>query len=299
MDFRQLEAFAATVDCQSFSAAAEAIYLSQSTISSHISALEKELHVQLIRRTTKKFEVTKEGRRLYEYATAMLRLQHKAVSELSNASKNELHIGVSSVPGQCILPKVLAEYHLIVPEVQFHMAYSESLDIIQKVEEGSLDVGIVGMKIESQCVFEPLAVDELVVASPNTEYFRKRYANKPALKELLREPIIMRTERSGTTYEAEKLLRKLGIRNKELHIVACMNDAEAQRSCVLEGLGVSIVSYRMIREQERRGELLVFRLDECAWTREFYLVFQDSRYLPRAAEAFIDFLRKLSREGKL
>ena len=75
MDFRQLEAFIATVDHQSFSAAADALYLSQPTISSYIHSLERELNTQLIRRTTKKFEVTVNGHQLYEYAVALLRLQ--------------------------------------------------------------------------------------------------------------------------------------------------------------------------------------------------------------------------------
>ena len=78
MDFRQLEAFVSTVEHKSFSAAAAALYLSQPTISSHVHSLEKELRVQLIHRTTKRFEVTSEGQRLYEYAVALLQLQIQA-----------------------------------------------------------------------------------------------------------------------------------------------------------------------------------------------------------------------------
>lgn len=291
MDFRQLEAFVATVNYHSFSAAAEALYLSQSTISSHIQGLEKELHTQLIHRTTKKFQVTKEGQQLYEYATALLRLQRRAISELSDAGKNELHIGASSVPGQCMLPELLAQYRNAAPEARFHVTYSESLDIIQKVEDGSLDVGLVGMRMESQCIFEPLATDELVIAAPNTEYFRGRYSSNPDLRELLKEPMVMRTERSGTKLEAEKLLRSLGLKNKDLRVVVCINDGEALRRCVLQGLGISIVSHRMVAEQERQGTLLVFRLGRHAWTREFYFVSRDSQYIPQSAEAFLKFLR--------
>ena len=92
MEFRQLEAFVATVDHRSFSAAAEALYLSQPTISSHIQALEGELQTKLIRRTTKKFEITPEGQQLYEYAVALIRLQQKAVSELSNEDTRAMEI---------------------------------------------------------------------------------------------------------------------------------------------------------------------------------------------------------------
>ncbi|MGI6064859.1 LysR family transcriptional regulator, partial [Blautia sp.] len=61
MDFKQLEAFAAVVDYGSFSEAARRLYLTQPTISAHIRALENELKVKLIIRTTKKLTITTKG----------------------------------------------------------------------------------------------------------------------------------------------------------------------------------------------------------------------------------------------
>ena len=72
MDFRQLEAFIATVDHQSFSAAADALYLSQPTISSYIHSLERELNIKLIARTTKETFPTEAGKLLYGYAKDIL-----------------------------------------------------------------------------------------------------------------------------------------------------------------------------------------------------------------------------------
>ena len=294
MEFRQLEAFVATVDHRSFSAAAEALYLSQPTISSHIQALEGELQTKLIRRTTKKFEITHEGQQLYEYAVALIRLQQKAISELSNTGVRELHIGASSVPGQCILPSILAGYRETAPEANFRITNADSADIIQKVESGTLDLGLVGMCTESKhCVFEPFATDELVIAAPNTPYFREKYGSKFSMQ-LIKEPMIMRTEQSGTKQEAERLLQQLGLSDQDLNIVASMNDAEALRNCIIPGLGISIVSHRMVQEQERQGSLLVYKIDAYVNPRKFYLVYQDGPYLPKAADAFIRYMRQLA-----
>lgn len=299
MEFRQLEAFIATVDHRSFSAAAEALYLSQPTISSHIQALENELQTKLIRRTTKKFEITHEGQQLYEYAVALIRLQQKAVSELSNTGVRELHIGASSVPGQCILPGILAGYRADNPTANFRITNADSMDIIQKVESGTLDVGLVGMCTESRhCVFEPFATDELVIAAPNNAYFQNKYGNKFTVQ-LLREPIIMRTEQSGTKQEAERLLHQLGMTDQDLNIVASMNDAEALRNCVIQGLGISIMSHKMVKQQEKQGSLLIYKLDEHVKPRKFYLVYQDGPYLPRAADAFIRYIRNLAESQHL
>lgn len=299
MEFRQLEAFIATVDHRSFSAAAEALYLSQPTISSHIQALEGELQTKLIRRTTKKFEITPEGQQLYEYALALIRLQQKAISELSNTGVRELHIGASSVPGQCILPSILADYRQVYPNSNFRITNADSMDIIQKVESGTLDLGLVGMCTESKhCVFEPFATDELVIAAPNNVYFQTKYGGKFS-PQLLKEPMIMRTEQSGTKQEAELLLQKFGLTDQDLNIVASMNDAEALRNCIIQGLGISIVSHKMVMQQEQQGTLLIYKMDQYVQPRKFYLVYQDGPYLPKAADAFIRHIRHLSEQSEI
>lgn len=299
MEFRQLEAFIATVDHRSFSAAAEALYLSQPTISSHIQALEGELQTKLIRRTTKKFEITPEGQQLYEYALALIRLQQKAVSELSNTGVRELHIGASSVPGQCILPAILADYRQAFPNSNFRITNADSMDIIQKVESGTLDLGLVGMCTESKhCVFEPFATDELVIAAPNNTYYQTKYNGKFS-PQLLKEPMIMRTEQSGTKQEAERLLQKFGLTDLDLNVVASMNDAEALRNCIIQGLGVSIVSHKMVMQQEQQGTLLIYKMDQYVNPRKFYLVYQDGPYLPKVADAFIRHIRHLAEQDKI
>ena len=137
MDIRQLEAFVYTAKYQSFSLAAQKLYLSQPTVSSHICNLEKELHTQLLQRTTKALSMTPAGRRLYSYAAEILDLRHKAVLELTSQQEALLHIGVSSVPSLHLLPELLAAYHVQAPEVRFRTSCSDSLDVIRKVSAGA------------------------------------------------------------------------------------------------------------------------------------------------------------------
>ena len=289
MDFRQLEAFVSTVEHKSFSAAAAALYLSQPTISSHVHSLEKELRVQLIHRTTKRFEVTSEGQRLYEYAVALLQLQKKAINELSDAPKKELHIGASSVPGQCILPQILGNYRQLCPDVCFQVVFSDSLDIIQQVSNGTLDIGLVGTTAESRCAFVPLVSDELVVAVPNTPHYQELISSRTPLSQLLKEPIIMRTDHSGTMRETQQFLQRLQISMDDLNIIAYMNDAAAIQNCVIQGLGVSIMSRQTVEASAQRGDLLMVPLGEHALLRKLYIVYRESEFLPRTSLDFIRF----------
>ena len=83
MEFKQLEAFAAVVEWNSFSEAARRIYLTQPTISSHIRALETELNTTLLNRTTKHIEVTEEGQYLYEETQKILQLRSRIYEHFS------------------------------------------------------------------------------------------------------------------------------------------------------------------------------------------------------------------------
>lgn len=168
MDIRQLEAFVYTAKYQSFSLAAQKLYLSQPTVSSHICNLEKELHTQLLQRTTKALSMTPAGRRLYSYAAEILDLRHKAILELTSQQEATLHIGVSSVPSLHLLPELLAAYHAQAPEVRFRTSCSDSLDVIRRVSEGGCDIGLAGTKTAAPgCGFLPVTSDELVLAARN------------------------------------------------------------------------------------------------------------------------------------
>ena len=103
----------------------------------------------------------------------------------------------------------------------------------------------------------------------------------------------MRTEQSGTKQEAERLLQQFGLTDQDLNIVASMNDAEALRNCIIQGLGISIVSHKMVKQQEEQGTLLIYKVSEFVKPRKFYLVYQDGPYLPKAADAFIRYIRQV------
>ena len=74
MNLKQLEAFVEVAEGGSFSKAAKNLYLTQPTISAHISALKKELEVRLFVRNTKEVSLSAEGQTLYRYASQMVDL---------------------------------------------------------------------------------------------------------------------------------------------------------------------------------------------------------------------------------
>ena len=271
MDIRQLEAYVYTVKYRSFSLAAQKLYLSQPTVSAHICNLEKELHTQLLKRTTKTLSVPPAGQTLYNYAAEILDLRHKAILELSNEQETMLHIGVSSVPSLYLLPELLAAYHEKTPEIRFRTSCSDSLDVINKVADSTCDIGLVGTKTaETNCEFLPVASDELVIATPNTPHIRAYQGQPDPLTALLREPFLLREDNSGTKQETLYFLQNHGLSLDELNVIAVMDDAAALKRCITLGMGISILSRATVRTDAQQGRLLLIPLGQSAFLRRLY-----------------------------
>lgn len=83
MDFKQLQSFVTVVQEESFTQAAGRLFVSQSTVSTHIHQLESELNTKLILRTTKSLQITPKGRELYEYALNILELKERMIQACS------------------------------------------------------------------------------------------------------------------------------------------------------------------------------------------------------------------------
>ena len=98
MEIKQLESFAAVVRLGSFTRAAEELYISQPTVSTHIRTLEEELNTRLILRTTKSIEVTAAGKKVYDDAVSILQLRDRMLQESAGGAKRIIHLGASTIP---------------------------------------------------------------------------------------------------------------------------------------------------------------------------------------------------------
>lgn len=293
MDIRQLEAFVYTVKYQSFSLAAQKLYLSQPTVSAHICNLEKELHTKLLNRTTKSLSVTPDGQTLYTYAAEILNLQHKATLELSRKQQQYLHIGASSVPSLYLLPELLLAYHKAAPQVHFRTSCSDSLDVIQKVREGICDIGLVGTKsADASCEFLSITSDELVIATPATPHFQSYQTQPDPLFALLQEPFLLREDNSGTKQETLYFLKNQGLSLEDLNVIAVMDDAAALKCCIILGMGVSILSRATVQADANQGKLLIFPLGVSAFLRKLYIVYTPGQFISEQTAHFLDFMRQ-------
>ena len=177
LNLKQLEAFCAVVERGSFTAAAEALYLAQSTVSGHILALEKDIGVPLLVRSGKRrITLTEEGRRVYDHAHTILQSCAELSRELEEQTSREVSLAASSIPMQYILPQLISEFHRENPDFRFLLRSGDSAAVHAAVLQGETHIGFVGAVLNTrELTYDCIATDPLVLVTPDTPRYRAMF----------------------------------------------------------------------------------------------------------------------------
>lgn len=295
MNLKQLEAFVQVSESGSFSKAAKELFLTQPTISAHISSLEKELNVRLFIRNTKEVSLSDDGKDLYRYAKQITDLE-KAIEERfymdSDDGKHFITIAASTIPAQYLLPKVLMCYRERYPKEQIKIMETDSSEVVTQVVDHMVDVGFTGTVLEKKhCKYIPFYKDELAVITPDTpEYRILKEQNCDDIDWIKRKPLILREEGSGTRKEAEKQLKNAGISMEALDIVASIANQETIKKSVKQGMGITVLS-RLAAEDE--DGLLIFPIPGADEGRDINLVYNKNYQMTRSADRFIRIVKEV------
>ena len=292
MEFKHLMAFAAVVRRNSFSRAAEDLFLSQPTVSMHIRQLEEELNSVLLVRTTKSLEITPKGREVYEYAVSILSLRDKLTKNCTQSGEGVITIGSSTVPSAYLLPEVLAAYSRMNQSVRFTVDQGDSRAILEKLKDGIYDLGIIGMDPEDeQLTAVPFYRDTIVITTPYEPRFLKMKEKEAVpLEELLKEPVILREEGSASKYAVDLFLKQAGVSEASLNVTARINDPEAIKNMVAKGIGTAIMSDRAAANYEKQKLLLCFPFPGEGCHRYFYLLQRKDGLMTERVQNFAGFL---------
>ncbi|KSV58891.1 selenium metabolism-associated LysR family transcriptional regulator [Acetivibrio ethanolgignens] len=304
MNLKQLEAFVHIADSGSFSIAARELFLTQPTISAHISSLERELNTRFFVRNTKEVRLSESGIILYDYAKQMIRLQkeiEKTFLEREEKEQQCIRIAASTIPAQYILPGILAVFSKKYPSRQFLVMEVDSAKVVEAVINSTADIGFTGTVIDKHlCKYIPFYQDELVIIAPNNSKFRRLLEKEKNAGWMKEEAVILREKGSGTRREAEKQLRRIGIQLSQLNVIASMESPEAIKRAVENGLGISIISKLAVQEEVKKGTLLALPISDTDMCRNINLVYNCSIHLPRGSEELVKVVKELyKKEGNV
>jgi len=294
MTLEQLKTFLKIAELKSFSEAAKKIHLSQPSVSCHIISLEQELGTKLFDRLGKKIEITKQGKILLRYAKEIIELEKKArmaVDDVLNIKKGEIKLGSSNIPGAYILLPLIQKFNQENLQVKIFSEIGDTQSITAKVLDGTLDLGVVGNKVDdNQLIYFDFVEDSMMLALKADHPL----ANRPfiTVEELQSLPFLIREEGSGTRKTIEDIFNQEGIGLTGLNVVAQLGNTEAIKQGIKAGLGVSILSMCAIDDEVKFGLIKYVPIDGLMFKRYFYIILPRLKSTLPLINFFKDFLLK-------
>ena len=298
MDFRQLEAFVNVVRYKSFSRAADASFLTQPTVSAHISSLEKELGIVLIDRCGKESLPTAAGRVLYDYAVDLLNTRERAEREVCARAREiegTLTIQASGTPAEYILPELAAEFHALHPGIRFYIEESDSAGAADNIREGKGELGFIGCYDTKELNIRRICQSRCVLLAPNLPEYRRMGDADGNLDfgRLAGKGFLFRETGSATRSAFEEACRKKGV---EITQTAAFSSIGAVKRAVAAGLGVSVLPELAVTGEEKG--VLVFPITDPSFDRAFYMVKRRKVSLSPLAACFESFVSGKFPQGK-
>lgn len=292
MDIHKLTVYCKVIEQKSFTRAAEALLLSQPTVSEHIRSLEEETGQLLLNRLGKEIRPTEAGTILYSYGVKALRLLEEATQALDHYAgmlTGRLRLGAGTIPGTYILPKQIGKFKKKHPDISISLRIAGSKTIGAEILSGELEMGVVGARWkEPGLSWQQLFQDDLIVAVPATHPWAQK--KEIHLEQLLDVDFITRGRSSGTRLAAEAILEKHGLNPAKREIVAEMGSTEAVREAVKAGIGIAILSSRAIADDIRYGTMAAVTIKGIEMQRPFYLITRKRLSLSPLCAAFIESL---------
>ena len=296
MDFDQLTTFMEVAKLGSFSRAGQKVFRSQSAVSAQIRQLEQEYGDRLLDRSGKDVTLTPAGRVLFAYAERLLQMRDEsllAVADQGAMPRGTLSIGANEATCLYVLPDVFAKFSSLYPGVQISIYRNFSYKIVEKLENGALDVGIVTLPVKSSSLkTHSIYRDQLMVmVSPQNPLAKHDVVS---VADVAKQPLLL--PKTGYSRRLmDKLFRPYAA---QLQIRMELPSVGMIKSFVAAGLGVSLISASFARDQVLAGRVKLIGLqDEELW-RELGVAYRRDRTLTRATSTFISTVRQLAATSK-
>lgn len=289
MNLRELEYFKAVTEQHSFTKAAEQLYVSQPCVTAAVNRLEEFLGVQLLERNKKEkaVHVTPQGALFLARVDNILSEIDEAIVEVRNYNSSNIHFGLPPIIGAYLFPSMFAYIRKRYPHVQFKVTEYGSRITTELLQEGKLDLGIIGQAdqepisdLHSVLLYE----DHLNVCVPDTHPLATR--ESVSIAELKHEHFIVLTE---AYVHHEQLMLACGTYGFKPNIVFESDEIQTVKSMVASGAGISLIVSMAVKNMPG---LVAIPLEDPLYFY-IYLCWKEGHHLSQDCLSMIECMRQL------
>ncbi len=292
-----IELFVKTIDEGNFSEVGRQLHMAPSSISRKINALEEELGVRLLQRTTRNINLTEAGKIYYELVSKILNDLNEAqlaITQLQATPKGTLRINVAIPFGERNIIPLLPEFLAMYPELKIDLTLEDrAVDLIEERVDLSIRIGSLS---DSSIVARKLAENRFVICG-SPQYFETH--ERPTVPSELSHHncIFNKNIYSGNTWQFKK-----GNSTENISVTGNFqaNTGGALYNAMLSHLGLAALPTWYVGEDIKQGRLQRvledYDINLPAMTDSaIYALYPAGQYLPPKVRVFIDYLiEKLS-----
>lgn len=289
MDIEKLESFLTLAKVQNFAKAADLLFISQPALSKRIQSIENELNVPLFNRMGSQTYLTMQGeyfKRFAEEMVATYNNAHEYIRQIENLDHGVLRFGATNFIGVYLMPPVLARFQKEHPRVEISMTINTSRTILDMLSKNQLEFILLSDYVLDDVQHyevNPYYVDELKLIVGNQHPL---FGQTHCSVNQIRNDLYITKNRKASQY---RFLEKQGIHfDRQMFI----SNQEAIKECVVNNIGISIMSPRMVEREVDAGLISTLTLDEVSLHRNIQWVCRKDRHITPAARAFLELLNQ-------
>lgn len=290
MEMRQLRYFLAVAEQSSFTRAAEAVHVSQPSLSVQIAAMEEEVGAPLFDRLGRRVVLTEAGQILREHAARVVRdLESgvQAIHELKGAERGRLMVGALSTVNSYLIPPLVSQFRRRFPNVSLHVQARPSSDIVEDVLAARLDMGLCLLPVNDARLFSRRLFNEtLCLVAPKGA---APLSGRVRMRELAKLPLVLMPADYCLRKMVEAECKLAGVRPQ---VSVEMTSPDGILEAVRQGAGYTILPTLFVRRHVKGGSLRMIALCDPVPKHPVGLIHLANRHLGLAAREFIELCRE-------
>ncbi len=298
MDLRQLEMFLAVIEKGGYSKAEKQLFVSHSAIHRQVRLLEHELNNRLLVRVGSHVEPTEMGKVVLQHARRIRRDMadlHREVAEVARLQKGYLRIGTGTMMLQFFLPPVIQRFRRDYPGIDLHLLTGTTSEVIQEMDIGNLDMGIIFCAFDSLTVcealsYEPLYREEFVWGLSKSNPLAKK--KTASLAQIMGYPLITYSKTSHVRRIFERLMEGGQVKPK---LVMELESEESMEKMVEMNLGVAFLARRRAMTDKIHYVRIAGEPIYC----EAGMVFPHVSYIPKVVKEFARMCREAGKSYEI
>lgn len=291
MDLHYLKLFNALASEQSYTRAANSLFISQPALSMQIKKFENEIGIKLFDKIGNRSILNENGKLLYGYTQKIFSIIEEAEHQLLNKTDSisgTINIGGSNTSGTYILPRIIGEFKHIYPDTEVNLHVSDTNDILHLISESRLDFAVNGGTPEyhKNIYVEKLMEDHIVfAASPRNKLVEKEYIDP---SDLINNDFIAHEKHSQLYLLVAKIIEEMHFPTK---IAMTFGNIDAIKQAVAANLGVSLIPLSAVSFELSMGLIKELKIKNRSWSYPQSLIYNKDKYLSPAAKKLIDLVR--------